>query len=57
MKQIENRIFTDCIKIAIYPTFKEKIKILFSNRILLNVDLDVNSDNGIIEKQEQLKTR
>lgn len=54
MKQLENRK-SDKIKITLYLTLREKIKLLFSKKMMITVDLDVNYDIGVLTKYEQLK--
>lgn len=55
MKQIERRMGSD-IAIECKLTLKEKLRVLFSNKFVIRVDLSVESSNGVLESEYNVLT-
>ena len=55
MKQTERRMGTD-ISIECKLTLKEKIRVLFSKKFAVTVDLSVDSNYGILESEYNILT-
>ena len=55
MKQIERRMGSD-IAIECKLTLKEKLRVLFSNKFVVTVDLSFESSDGILESEYNILT-
>ena len=55
MKQTERRMDSD-IAIECKLTLKEKLRVLFSNKFVVTVDLSFESSDGILESEYNILT-
>ena len=55
MKQTERRMGSD-IAIECKLTLKEKLRVLFSNKFVVTVDLSFESSDGILESEYNILT-
>ena len=55
MKQTERRMGSD-ITIECKLTLKEKLRVLFSNKFVVTVDLSFESSDGILESEYNILT-
>ena len=55
MKQTERRMGSD-ISIECELTLKEKLRVLFSNKFVVTVDLSFESSDGILESEYNILT-
>ena len=55
MKQTERRMGSD-IAIEYKLTLKEKLRVLFSNKFVVTIDLSFESSDGILESEYNILT-
>ena len=55
MKQTEKRMSTGIV-IVCEMTLREKLRVLFSKKFVVSIDLLVDSNNGILESYQPLLT-